>query len=43
MQRQLAVPLSSVVQVGGASLIGGDVTGTMIVEICQMKLDVVSS
>ena len=43
VQRQLAVPHSSVVQVGGASPIGGDATGTMIVAICQMKLDAVSS
>ena len=42
VQRQLAVPRSSVVQVVGASPIDGDVTETMIVETCQMKLDVVS-
>ena len=42
VQRQLAVPRSSVVQVAGASPIDGDVTETMIVETCQMKLDVVS-
>ena len=42
VQRQLAVPRSSVVQVAGALPIDGDVTETMIVETCQMKLDVVS-